>query len=281
VHSSGKLIFFDKESVAEIEPAKFSLTAPKRSILLSYIKQGDKQFLVAQPKLQLPYNSNSFSINFSLQKWDAHYLVNYAYRLSDNDNWKEIGGETQLNFAALQPGSYQLQIKATDELGQWSYYSKPFEIMVNPPFWKTWWFRLLALISIIALLRYVIVRKQKQKIKQLQHQNEIMRLNAEKETGIARERERIIADLHDDVGATLSSLNIYGQLAEKVWNDKPEESRSLVNKIATTASALMGRMGDIIWSMKIVEEEKFSLESRLKIIAPSCCRPKIWKAIFK
>lgn len=274
IHSSGKLIFFDKATIVEINPAIFSVTPLQRNILLSQIKQGDKLYAPEQPFLKLAYNNNSFTINFSLQKPDADYQANYAYRLSDKENWKEIGTETQLNFAALQPGNYKLQIKATDEFGQWSYYSQPFSITIKPPFWQTWWFLLAVLACSFLVLRYIITRRQQRRIKQLQQQNEIMRLNAEKETSIAKERERIITDLHDDVGATLSSLSIYGELANNVWTDKPEESRKLIDKISVTAKALMGRMGDIIWSMRAGDEEKFTLEARLKNYCNELLSPK-------
>lgn len=86
----------------------------------------------------------------------------------------------------------------------------------------------------------------------------------EQQQAIARERERIITDLHDDVGASLSSMHIYGDLASSVWHTQPETSRQMVGKITEQAKDLMASMGDIIWSMKPAGEEKYSFTSRLK-----------------
>ena len=91
---------------------------------------------------------------------------------------------------------------------------------------------------------------------------------------IAQERERIITDLHDDVGATLSSLNIYGDLAAAVWDTQPQESRKMIKKISSTSKDLMNRMGDIIWSMKPANEEKYTLEARLKNYSSELLAPK-------
>ena len=264
VSSEGKLIFFDKESIAEAVPSAFNIEARERDILFSHIKQGDKQFLLRDHSLRLSYNNNSFTISFSLQKPDADYMVNYAYRLSEKEEWKDIGNETLLNFAAMQPGKYNLQIRATDEFGQWSYYSAILTILVKPPFWQTPWFLAAVVACFLVLIRIFFTRRQKRRIRLLQKENEIIRLQAEKEISIARERERIIADLHDDVGATLSSMHIYGDLAREIWDTKPEQSKDMVSKITTQAKDLMNRMGDIVWSLKPFGEEKNTLSGRLK-----------------
>lgn len=91
---------------------------------------------------------------------------------------------------------------------------------------------------------------------------------------IIDERKRIITDLHDDVGATLSSMHIYGDLAASVWDTQPQESKKMVDKISDTSKELMGRMGDIIWSMNSANEERFTLEARLKNYCSELLTPK-------
>lgn len=121
-----------------------------------------------------------------------------------------------------------------------------------------------------------ISRKRK-----LKHINEIaeekiklQQVQLEKKDAIIEERNRIIADLHDDVGATLSSMHIYGDLAGAVWDTQPQESRKMIEKISITSKDLMGRMGDIIWSMKPANEEKYTLEARLKNYSSELLAPK-------
>ncbi len=86
----------------------------------------------------------------------------------------------------------------------------------------------------------------------------------DKQLAITTERERIIADLHDDVGATLSSIHIYSELAGNIIETKKVESKELMNKISLQGKALSSRMSDIIWSLKPVEEGKYSIINRVK-----------------
>jgi signal transduction histidine kinase len=87
---------------------------------------------------------------------------------------------------------------------------------------------------------------------------------AEKQLAVQTERERIIADLHDDVGATLSSINIYGELANTVWDEQPEQSKEMVSKISGQSKELMTKMSDIVWSLKSPLEEKNSFLLKMK-----------------
>ena len=86
----------------------------------------------------------------------------------------------------------------------------------------------------------------------------------ENQLAVTQERERIITDLHDDVGATLSSMYIYSELAGSLVETKQAESKKLMDKISVQGKDLSGRMSDIIWSLKATGEEKYSLTGRLK-----------------
>lgn len=105
-------------------------------------------------------------------------------------------------------------------------------------------------------------------------QKEKIKLEVESRMTLANERNRISSDLHDDIGATLSSLHIYGDLAANIWDSKPNESKKMIEKISDTSKELMGRMGDIIWSMKPGDEEKFTLQARVKNYANELLSPK-------
>lgn len=125
---------------------------------------------------------------------------------------------------------------------------------------------LLLLIVAVFVISINISFKRKQKHQQELAEEKIKLQQAiiDKQDGIIAERERIITDLHDDVGATLSSMHIYGDLACKVWDSQPQESKKMIEKISVSSKDLITRMSDIIWSMKPVDEEKYTLTVRLK-----------------
>ena len=85
-----------------------------------------------------------------------------------------------------------------------------------------------------------------------------------KELDIKNWQNEVSRDLHDDIGATLSSMHIYGDLAQNIWDAQPGKSREMVGKISEQSKELIQRMGDVVWSLKSPEEEKNSLGLRLR-----------------
>ena len=87
-------------------------------------------------------------------------------------------------------------------------------------------------------------------------------------------RNKISRDLHDDIGATLSSIKIYGELANTVLDDKPAESKAMIGKITEQSKDLMQRMGDVIWSMKPAAETNNSFTARVRNYSSDLLAPK-------
>lgn len=92
-----------------------------------------------------------------------------------------------------------------------------------------------------------------------------------KETAI---RTKISRDLHDDIGATLSSINLYGELAHSIAEHKPADSKEMIHKMTDQAKELLSRMSDVIWSMKSVDKEKNSFSKRLINYSSQLLTPK-------
>ena len=77
-------------------------------------------------------------------------------------------------------------------------------------------------------------------------------------------RNRISQDLHDDIGATLSSIQIFGELAGSTLEKDAGHSKKMIGEMTGQTKELMSRMSDVIWSMKPSEEEKNSITARIK-----------------
>lgn len=86
-------------------------------------------------------------------------------------------------------------------------------------------------------------------------EQEALKLEAEKtefETQIAvikaqqEERNRISADMHDDLGAGMTTISLYSELAKNKLKDNPIPE---IDKISSSANELLNKMNAIIWSM--------------------------------
>lgn len=109
-------------------------------------------------------------------------------------------------------------------------------------------------------------------IKEIKKQ-EALKLDAEKkefETQIAvikaqqEERNRISADMHDDLGAGMTTISLYSELAKSklVNNPIPE-----IEKISSAANELLGKMNAIIWSMSNSNDSLSNMIAYIRIYA--------------
>ena len=77
-------------------------------------------------------------------------------------------------------------------------------------------------------------------------------------------RQKISQDLHDDIGASLSSLQIYGSIAEDTLASNPKKAKEMVQKISIQSKLLMENMNDIVWSMKTSADSSTTLDAKIK-----------------
>jgi signal transduction histidine kinase len=79
-----------------------------------------------------------------------------------------------------------------------------------------------------------------------------------------QERNRIAQDLHDDVGATLSSIHVYSSVAVRTLKTDPEKLTDVLGQIKENTRQVMENMSDIIWAIKANESGDLTLENKLK-----------------
>jgi two-component system sensor histidine kinase UhpB len=136
----------------------------------------------------------------------------------------------------------------------------------------------LALAALLLIILMFIIRKnarQRQHIATLKHEEEMRKATQEQELkalqermeSLFTERNRIASDLHDDIGAALSSIRIYSGAAQKHFHTNPRESEQLIQRINESSTGMMDRMSDIVWSINPKNDNGQSLILRMKTFA--------------
>ena len=134
----------------------------------------------------LNYAQNTFSFTFAALNYIHPEKNKYAYKLEGFDkDW--IYTDASKRFASytnLDPGEYTFKVKASNNDGLWNETPTELRITIQPPFWQTLWFKIL--VGAVAIgIAYAFYRYRVAQIILLQ-----------------RIRNKIAADLHDDIGST-------------------------------------------------------------------------------
>jgi signal transduction histidine kinase len=137
----------------------------------------------------------------------------------------------------------------------------------------------IALAILVLFVGYKNLRHQ-QKNTKLLHQSqlkdeqqrlELAALKAKFEA-VDAERNRIAADLHDEIGAALSSIHIYSSVAKK-RSKVNQDTSDLIEKIDSASAGLLDRMSDIIWSINPEHQTLLDLKLRIRSFAADLLFP--------
>ena len=104
-------------------------------------------------EIHLDYSQKDVTFDFVAFHYANPSGNQYAYKLDGfNDDWVYVGGKRTASFTNLAPGEYTFHVKAANSDGVWNETGASIHVVVEPPFWATWWFRLLVLVGFVGLL---------------------------------------------------------------------------------------------------------------------------------
>lgn len=110
--------------------------------------------------ITLSHEQSTIALYFAALNYTAAENNKYSYKLEGFDpNWYSTT-ERKAAYTNLQPGKYTFIVRAANNDGLWNLTGTSLVIVINPPFWATWWFRVL--VAVITLFSaYQILRFKK------------------------------------------------------------------------------------------------------------------------
>ncbi len=135
--------------IIQTDEIKFSSYFPPLAINQLYIRNqpvepGNESVLLSrinhQKTLNLNYNQNTLAFYVAPLAFWGQERHRISYRLKNtSEDWIINLQNQPISLSNLEPGHYVLQIRVSDENGNWSKQVREIEILVNPPFWRTSW----------------------------------------------------------------------------------------------------------------------------------------------
>lgn len=205
-------------------------------------------------KYVLESNHNNIALQFAGIDLSGHFK-NIQYRVNTTSNWNNLTGNT-LNIE-LASGSNKIYIRALDVNNQVSRKTLLLDFYIKTPFFKTIWFWTLVAACLTAFAFWWLNQRKLA----------LQRNAFERHLDLELQRKKMIADLHDDIGATLSSLQLNSAVANQLIHKDVKRTRIILDKIENQSKNLADKIGDIIWSMKPGKDEFMTLSSRIKNFA--------------
>ena len=260
---NGRLWFGTTEGASRYDPKfdKPNLTPPQMHITQMRLFDTAVPLLDSLTNRRFPYNENYFQFEYIGIDLSAPEKVIYHYRLSGLDkHWIETK-KRYVQYTNLSNGKYTFEVKARNEWGYWSVPARiSFEIL--PPFWQTWWFRIVSLFIICSLIF------------------QLYRYRLKRALEIERLRVKIASDLHDEIGAMLTQLTIFSETI-KASKNNVKKIKPAAEKISNLTREILKMFSDIVWAIDARNDRFGNLAARMQDVAHQTLNPKNIESSFR
>jgi ligand-binding sensor domain-containing protein/two-component sensor histidine kinase len=167
----GELMTGVTNGFIQFHPDSLYHASPDFPVIITSFRVNDSSRIGNQLKV-LSYTENEIQFDFAALSYLNPPLTRYEYWLEGVDkNWVKAGKINTTKYNNLVPGSYTFKVRAFDFTGKISSNVATASFKILPPWWQTWWFRVLAALAIIGIIlllfkRWIQVIKNKALIRQ-------------------------------------------------------------------------------------------------------------------
>jgi signal transduction histidine kinase/streptogramin lyase len=251
----GGLWFATLDGLSRIQP-RLEAARPQPVVRIAALRAGGSQWPVAelgQPEigpLRLAAGESQLQVDFFALDFEPGSSLRYQYRLEGDElDWSQPSEHRSVRYGGLAPGAYRLLVRAVDTSGRVSAQPAVVSLQILPPFWRRPPF--------LALLAGLVVAAV-----YLAH-----RFRLQRALHLERIRTRIAADLHDDIGANLSTIALLSDVAQRQAEDAPAALTSALSRIGEIGRRSVEAMSDIVWAIDPSKDRLGDLVSRMRRFA--------------
>jgi signal transduction histidine kinase/ligand-binding sensor domain-containing protein len=182
-------------------------------------------------EIALNYDQNDITLAFAGLHFVRPEQNEYSYRLDPYDrDWSKPSHRRTAHYTNLDPGSYTFTVRAANNDGVWNEEGTSLSIVIAPPFWQTWWFR----IAVVLLFAGLIYGGVQARIRQIAERNRKLEATVAERTDELKDRNHQLEQSHTIVEA-INKETSFRRLLTKIL----EEARVIPGVEKATAIVRM------------------------------------------
>ena len=239
---NGQLFFGGHNGFNIIDPGNLALNKHYPEVVFTDFQLFNKKVAIGENSvlkksitqtkvIELNYNQSVFTIEYSGLNFTLPGMNSYAYKLEGFEkDWNYVGAQRKATYTNLNPGEYTFKVKAANTDGFWNNRPATIKIIIVPPFWMTWWFRILMFVIICAVIysgyryRVYAIKAQKKVLQKLviERTAEVVKQSEELQTQ-SEELQSMNEELQAQSEELQSQSNYLMELNDELQEQKEQE----------------------------------------------------------
>ncbi len=202
-------------------------------------------------EITVPYDKAALSLDFAALEYTSPGKISYACYLEGWDkSWNYVAGSRTANYTRLQEGKYVFKIRATSAAGVWGPEISTLNIIVLPPWYRSWWAYLLYSLAVLtAFYLYIRYTSRQQRLK---YEVQLARLANEKEKELHEKKLSFFTHVSHEFRTPLTL--IINPVKELLQNGEPEGGHKALNTIYRNARRLLSLVDQLLLFRKADSE---------------------------
>jgi ligand-binding sensor domain-containing protein/signal transduction histidine kinase len=251
----GRLWFPTMGGVAILDPREVRINNTPPPVMIEQVRLNNEP-IELRPEIRIPPGTDNLEIHYVGLSFIKPEQVKFKYKLEGSDkDWIEAGDRRAAYYNYIPPGEYTFKVIAANSDGVWNTEGKCLRIVALSPFWRTWWFLSVVIISVVGAAVLVYKRRvaQLQKEKTLQENFSKQLIDSQES-----ERERVAEDLHHSLGQDVSFIKTHALMALQNI-DGDERNNERLNDILSLAGRTLDGIREIAYNLRPYQLDKLGL----------------------
>jgi signal transduction histidine kinase/ligand-binding sensor domain-containing protein len=261
-NADGKLWFPTQGGIAVVDPQAVPVsTQPPPLIIKQFLLNNEP--VAFRPAVTISPGVENFEIHYTGLSFIMSERIKFKYKLEGWDtDWVDADTRRVAYYSHVSPGDYTFRVIAANRDGVWNMEGASVQVRIIPPFWKTWWFFSLAIISLIGVVwlgfKFRITQLEKARRAQEAFSQQLI-------SSQENERKRIAAELHDGLGQHLLIIKNSALLGLNMLQQQ-EQGKERLSDISATASQAIDEVREIAYNLRPYQLDDLGLTKAIEFI---------------
>ena len=137
---TGQLFFGSMNGIVSFTPDRIRDDTHPFPVYITDLTVMGQPRPITDSVIRLRHDENMLSFGFAALAYEQPGQNQYAYQLAGvNPNWVQSRNRHFADYTNLSPGTYAFRVKAANSDGFWTKNVASVQVIVQPPWWATWW----------------------------------------------------------------------------------------------------------------------------------------------